>query len=94
MSVVQTWLVVGVPGLVIAAALFAGRSRVRAWLGFVTLAALVGVFVATPGGGVSAAILSIVVVVLVATGRGTYLDGADSEHHQARRRFTTASGDA
>ncbi len=94
MNLMQTWLIVGVPGLVIAGALFAGHSRLRAWFGFAALAALVAVFVVTPGGRVSAAVLSILAVVLVATGRGTYLDRAGSEHHQTRRRYTTASGDA
>ncbi len=91
MTVLQTWIVVGVPGLVVVAALFAGRSRVRAMLGHAALGALVLTFFLTPGGGMSAAALAAVAAVLVALGRGTHLDGGP-EHHQGRRRLTTAGG--
>lgn len=37
MSILQAWLVAGIPGLVVAFALFYGRSRVRALLGYVVL---------------------------------------------------------
>jgi membrane protein implicated in regulation of membrane protease activity len=88
MDVLQTWLLIGVPGLCIAAALFVGRSVVRAWLGYVVLAALIVVFVLTPGGAVSAAAIGALAVVLVATGRGTTSDRRYREHHEERSRYT------
>jgi hypothetical protein len=88
----QTWLVVGVPGLVFAVGLFVGRSRRRALIGFGVLAALIGVFVVTPGGGYSAAAVGLVAMLFVATGRGTNVDDEFDEHHQNRKRFTTAEG--
>jgi uncharacterized membrane protein len=91
-DLVQTWIVVGVPGLVLAVGLFVGRSRLRALLGFGVLAALIAVFVVTPGGGFSAAAVGLVAMAFVATGRGTNVDDAFDEHHQDRERFTTADG--
>ena len=91
MNLLQTWLLIGVPGLVLAGTLFVGRSRIRALLGFLTLAALVVVFVLTPGGGPSAAIVGAVGLAAVATGRGSHLDDERSEHHQERGRYTTAA---
>ena len=88
MDVLQTWLLVGVPGLCIAAALFVGRSVVRAWLGYAVLAALIVLFVFTPGGGVSAAVIGALAVVFVANGRGTNSDRAYREHHQERDKYT------
>lgn len=90
MDLLQTWLVVGVPGLVVAAGLFVGRSRLRAWLGYATLAALIGVFVLTPGGGFSAAAVGLIAMIFVATGRGTHTDATYTEHHESRRRYTVA----
>lgn len=90
MDVLQTWLMVGVPGLCVAAALFVGRSVVRAWLGYVVLAALIVLFVLTPGGGVSTALIGTIGVVFVANGRGTNRDRAYAEHHQERDRYTHA----
>ena len=89
MDPLQLWLVVGVPGLVAAAALFVGRSRLRAWIGYAVLVALVAAFAVTPGGVLSAAAIGAIVVVLVANGRGTYKDATYREHHEDRRRFTT-----
>ncbi len=88
MDVLQTWLMVGVPGLCIAAALFVGRSVVRAWLGYAVLAALIVLFVFTPGGGVSAALIGTLAVIFVANGRGTNSDRAYREHHQERDKYT------
>ena len=90
MDVLQMWVVVGVPGLVVAAGLFVGRSRLRAWIGYAVLLALVVAFVLTPGGGLSAAAVGLIAVVFVATGRGTRIDAEFREHHQDRERFTTA----
>ncbi len=90
-DLLQTWLLIGVPGLVVVAALFVGRSRIRALLGFLTLAGLVVVFVLTPGGGPSAAVVGVVGLAAVATGRGSLLDDAQPEHHEQRRRYTTVA---
>lgn len=91
MDVLQAWILIGVPGVVIAAACFVGRSAWRARLGYVVLAALLATFLVIPGGGVSAAIIGAIAVVFVANGRGTHLDRIAREHHQERSRFTTAS---
>ena len=93
MDVLQTWILVGVPGLVIVAGLFVGRSRLRALIGYVVLLALVAVFVSIPGGGLSAAAVGLLGVVFVSTGRGTHLDTRYQEHHQERDSFTTAARD-
>lgn len=91
MSLLQTWLLIGVPGLVLTGTLFVGRSRLRALLGYLTLGALVVVFVLTPGGGPSAAIVGAFGLTAVATGRGSHLDDERAEHHEQRRRYTTAA---
>lgn len=96
MTLVQTWLILGVPLGVLAMALFVGRSRLRAWLGYAMLAVLVVVFltVPQPGGGgavISAAVIGSLAFVFVATGRGTHTDDDFVEHHEDRRKFTTAA---
>jgi len=91
MNLLQTWLLIGVPGLVLAGTLFVGRSRIRALLGFLTLGALVVVFVLTTGGGPSAAIVGAVGLTAVAIGRGSHLDDDQAEHHEQRGRYTTAA---
>lgn len=90
MTVLQAWIAIGVPGLLAAAGLFVGRSKVRAWLGFAVLAGLTAIFAFVPGGGPSAAVVGLVAAMLVATGRGTHRDDGAVEHHEARRRYTTA----
>ena len=90
MDVLQTWILVGVPGLVLVGGLFVGRSRLRAWIGYAVLLALIVTFVVTPGGGFSAALIGLLAVVFVATGRGTHLDARYNEHHEERDSFTTA----
>jgi len=92
MDVLQTWIVVGVPGLVVAGALFVGRSWVRAMLGYATLVALVVTFAMIPGGAPSAVVIGVIGTLLLAMGRGTRIDARRPEHHEGRRRFTTASG--
>lgn len=89
MNLLQTWLLVGVPGLVIVAALFVGHSRIRAYAGYAVLAALVGVFLAAEGGAISAGIIGLVVVALVATAQGAE-EATEPEHHETRDRFTHA----
>jgi hypothetical protein len=91
MDLLQTWLVVGVPGLLVAAGAFVGHARVRAWLGYLVLAVLVIVFGSVPGGGGSAVAIGAIGVLLLAGGRGTRVDRR-AEHHQTRRRYTTAGG--
>jgi hypothetical protein len=88
-SVLQTWVVVGVPGVVTVLALATGRSVVRARLAYVVIAALVVVFALTEGGRASAALVGILAVGLLATGRGSGRTGGP-EHHEERRRLTTA----
>ncbi|MTV24004.1 hypothetical protein FTX61_01000 [Nitriliruptoraceae bacterium ZYF776] len=95
-TLLQTWLIIGVPFVVVAAALFIGRSRLRAWLGYGVLVGLVAVFLFVPtdggqGGLISAAVVGSAAFVFVATGRGTHVDDEFVEHHQDRRKFTTAA---
>lgn len=92
MDVLQVWILIGVPGLVIAISLFVGRSRFRAWLGYGVLAALIATFFVTPGGGISAAVIGAIGVVFVANGRGTHLDRTYREHHEERGGYTTTAG--
>jgi hypothetical protein len=92
-NLLQTWLLIGVPGVVVVAALFVGHSQVRALLGFLTLGVLVVVFVLTPGGGPSAAVVGVVGLAAVATGRGSRQDDQQPEHHEQRRRYTTAASE-
>lgn len=91
MNVLQMWLVIGVPGLVVAAALFVGRSRTRAVLGYVTIALVAAAFGVADGGGPSIVVVGAAALLLVAVGRGTYIDGEVADHHKSRRQFTTAS---
>lgn len=90
MDVLQTWIVFGVPGLLFAAALFVGNSRVRALAGFAVLAATMLVFLLVPGEPLSAAAIGVVMIVFVATGRGQGTDDQVPEHHEHRERFTVA----
>lgn len=90
MDLLQAWIVVGVPALVIAAGLFVGRSRTRALLGYGVLVALIAYLVTIPGGGLSAALVGLIGVLFVATGRGTDLDTRYAEHHEKRRAYTVA----
>ena len=87
MDVLQTWLIVGVPGLVIAAGLFAGRSQLRSMVGYLVLVAVVATFLLVPGDVISAACVGLIAFVLVALGRGMQAD-AEPEHHDTRDRFT------
>jgi hypothetical protein len=90
-DVLQSWLAVGVPGLIVVAGLFVGRSKLRARIGYGVLAVLVAFFIAVPGDAISAAFIGLVAVVFVATGRGTHRDDEYREHHEDRTRFTTAA---
>ena len=92
MDLLQTWLIVGVPGLILTAGLFTGHSRVRAILGYVVLLALVITFLLVPGDVISAAAVGLIAFLLVATGRGMQAED-EPEHHEDRKRFTTAAHD-
>lgn len=89
MDTLQTWIVVGVPGLTAAACLFVGRSRLRALGGFAVLTAVLLTFVLVPGDTISAALIGVLMMGLVAVGRGQ-TDDAQPEHHEHRERFTVA----
>lgn len=87
MNVAQAWLLVGVPGLLVVTGLFVGHSRIRAYLGYLVLIAIVGVFLVVDGGAISAGVVGMLAVGLVATAQGA--EEADRpEHHQTRDRFT------
>lgn len=92
MDVVQTWIVIGVPGLIVVASLFAGRSRRRALTGYAVLLGLVVAFATVPGGAPSAAAIGILGVAYVATGRGSHRDVSESEPDEVRRRATVVRG--
>lgn len=89
MNILQSWLIVGIPMLVVTAALFVGRSPVRALFGYAALAATLVFFVVVPGDPLSAAVVGLVAVFLVASGRGTGEDEHFPEHHENRKRMTT-----
>ena len=87
MDVLQTWLIVGVPGLVAAAALFAGRSQLRSMVGYLVLLVLVATFLLVPGDVISAASVGLIAFVLVALGRGMQADD-QPEEQVARAQYT------
>ena len=89
MNLLQTWLIIGVPGLATAMGLFAGRNKLRAWFGYGVLVALVVIFATVPGDPISAALVGMVAVAYLATGRGTAKDDEFVEHHEGRRSLTT-----
>ena len=89
MNLLQTWLIIGVPGVVTAMGLFAGRNKVRAWGGYAVLAALVVLFATVPADPISAALVGLIGVAYLATGRGTSRDDGYLEHHEARESLTT-----
>lgn len=89
-TLLQSWLILGVPGLVIVGALFVGRSSTRALAGYAVLLLIIAYFVTVPGGGLSAALVGLIGVAFVASGRGTNLDDRYTEHHENRKRYTVA----
>lgn len=70
MTTLQAWIVVGVPGLALAAGLFAGRSSVRSAFGYLVLTLLFIFFLLVPRSPVSAASVGTIAFLLVAAGRG------------------------
>ena len=90
MSILQLWLVVGIPVLVTVAGLLVGGSPARARAAVALLAGLVLAFTAAPGGGrVSAAAVGLLAVLLVAGGR---LEGPPPAGPAAARRHLTRAG--
>lgn len=90
MDVLQAWLLIGVPGLIVAAALFTGHDRVRALFGYAVLAAVVVVFLFVDGGTVWAALVGMLAAGKVATGRGSVEVESAPEEHELRDRLTEA----
>lgn len=94
MTILQVWLVVGVPALVLACALFYGRSRVRTGLGYLVLMVAFALMLTVDRG--SAAVIGGVAALLYAAGRGgsaesEVIDSStiavpDSTRRPARRR--------
>ncbi len=70
MNALQAWLVVGVPGLALAAGLFSGRSLVRSWFGYLVLTIVFVFFLLVPRSPVSAGLVGTIAFLLVAAGRG------------------------
>ncbi len=87
MNLLQTWLIFGVPGLVLAAGLFAGRSRMRSLVGYLVLVVLVVTFLLVPGDVISAAAVGLITFLLVAVGRGMQAD-TQPEEQVARAQYT------
>jgi len=92
MSLLQLWIVIGVPVLVAAIVLLVGGSPVRARVALGLLVAFAVALALVPASaGASIAILGLPVIVLVASGR---LEGSQRpRHHETRRSMTTAGGD-
>ena len=86
MNILQTWVVIGIPGLVVVGALFVGRSQLRAFIGYGVLAVLFAVFLFIEGGVYSAMAVGVIAVGYIATGRGFH--GGGPEHHEQRHEFT------
>ena len=68
MTILQAWLVVGVPLLIVAFALFYGRSRVRTALGYLALLLAFGVMVTIDRS--SAAVIGGLAALAYGAGRG------------------------
>ena len=68
MSILQVWLVVGIPGLILATALFYGRSRLRTMLGYGVLLLVFGLLLTVDRS--SAAVIGGLAALLYGAGRG------------------------
>lgn len=68
MTILQVWLVVGLPAIVLGGALFYGRSRLRTGLGYLVLLAAFAVMLTVDRA--SAGVLGLAVALLYAWGRG------------------------
>lgn len=97
MNLLQTWLILGVPLVAASLYLFVGRDKGRARIGYFGLLTAIVVLLSVPetggqGRAISAGLVGAAAFVFVATGRGTRVDDEFIEHHQGRRRYTTADG--
>lgn len=88
MDLLQAWVVVGIPGLVLAFGLFVGQSRLRAWFGYGVLASLFTFFLFIETGVYSALFVGMIAVGYLANGRGINMSAP--EHHEERDQFTRA----
>ncbi|MGH3442651.1 MAG: hypothetical protein ACRDUY_11540 [Nitriliruptorales bacterium] len=80
MTQLQAWLVVGIPGLVLAAGLLGGRTRAYSFAGYGVLAATFLFFLLVADDAVSAGVVGTVIFLLVAVGRGQQaVEQADRE---------------
>ena len=77
MSILQAWLVVGVPLLIVAFALFYGRSRIRTALGYLALLAAFGFMVTVDRG--SAAVIGGLAALAYGAGRGGQAESETSD---------------
>ena len=68
MTILQVWLVVGIPGLILAFALFYGASTVRTTIGYGVLLIVFGLMLTVDRG--SAAVIGGIAALLYAAGRG------------------------
>ncbi|MEX1177976.1 MAG: hypothetical protein WEB09_05905 [Nitriliruptor sp.] len=97
MTLLQTWLILGVPLVAASLYLFVGRDKGRARIGYFGLLTAVVVLASVPtdatqGRMISAGLVGAAAFVFVATGRGTQTDDEYIEHHEGRRRYTTTAG--
>lgn len=90
MTLLQLWLFVGIPSLVLGLALFIGRSRARSLLGYVALLAGFGAMTAfhPPSG----AILGSIVALVYASGRGGDREGEYDRWSDTGHRAAEAGG--
>jgi hypothetical protein len=94
-TLLQTWLILGVPLVAGSCYLFIGRNKTLARFGYAGLALAIGSLLVVPedggqGAAISAGLVGTLAFVFVATGRGTQVDDEFVEHHQDRRRYTVA----
>lgn len=91
MSVLQVWIIIGVPMVVAAVVLLIGGSPQRARIALGLLVALAVTLAIVPeGAGASIAVLALPVMVLVASGR---LEGQRTPRHHETRSSMTRAGD-
>lgn len=92
MDVLQSWLVVGIPGLVIVGSMFTGRSAVRTAIGYFALVGLLIFFLLVPEDTASAVAVGTAGVLLLAVGRGGPVE-AEPNHHERRKALQHAYTD-
>lgn len=77
MTVLQAWLIGGIPALLLAAIAFVGRSPWRSLLGYVALGIGFGILAAADRA--SAAVFALVIALLYASGRGGSMEADSAE---------------